>query len=622
MSNPVLRLYVLGSLDQGKNRRALTTFAEYENSRALSRVDLKKSDVEDLRASVGSLRAFIECQDPVIDSKGLKDIGSRLFNLLITGRTKDLFLLASKETRGGGNTLPLEIVGEDFEIAGWPWEYLFNPDDRKFIAQDFHPVSRNIFSMASRTPLRSMKGQPRVLVVLGVPSDDTDTTPMDELKVITEVFRSRLGNSTFSPEVLPASSFQRIQRGIGREYDVVHYFGHAGFDPKQGQGYLSIDDLRGNALRVYATNFANLLINSGVRLVFLNACKTAQGAPGEIPGRSSIAAALLDAGVPAVIGAQFSIPDVSAHFLSANVYEGLLSGKSVSESVRVGRNAMFFTDESKFFEWGIPVLYTTDPSQVLFPSEVTNGKEPSQKQDSSRVNNSAYAVATSPEETRRRRARNADTVSRNARHKRTSVALLDIDSKVGFLADLVRLINPAQDYYDFTVAYASISSSYVRNDYEDEPQTYVPRLKKPLLSLRKRLHVDYLCGITKNTLAGEDDDGEFSNYFTSEVKVDSGAFLVSTCDLRDYSRAAKVPFAKAVFELCLAMLVVLDPHSDAEYHKKTVGCMFDECSIRKHVIKGLRKRRFDHKTCRDTIGDPVQLAAIDSLFELDFSNIH
>jgi hypothetical protein len=48
----------------------------------------------------------------------------------------------------------------------------------------------------------------------------------------------------------------------------VHYFGNAGFDHEQGQGFLSIARSSESSFRIYATNFAQLLTASKVRLSF------------------------------------------------------------------------------------------------------------------------------------------------------------------------------------------------------------------------------------------------------------------------------------------------------------------------------------------------------------------
>ena len=158
--------------------------------------------------------------------------------------------------------------------------------------------------------------------------------PAEEIKVINEVFRAHVGIDDFEMIILPSSEYKKLQVVIdSKRIDIVHYFGHAGFDHVHGQGFLAISRPGADPFKIYATNFAQLLMTSRVRLVFLNACKTAEEAPRtDTPGRSSVAATLLDAGIPAVIGTQFSLPDMSAHSLSTTIYNALLTGKSIGEA--------------------------------------------------------------------------------------------------------------------------------------------------------------------------------------------------------------------------------------------------------------------------------------------------
>jgi hypothetical protein len=616
-SGAVLRLYVLGALAEAKT--SLTIFAEYKSLRGLSHIDLASEEVSVLVNLISDLRGYVEGGFPVIDVNTLKEIGSRLFKILITERTKDLFLLATGDTKASRTFLPMEIVAEDFAIAGWPWEYLYNSSDRRFITQEFHPVSRSIFSMTSRPALPAKQGKIRILMILGVPPDDPFTTPEEELKVINEVFKAHVGTDEFEITVIPASEYRKLQTGIdSKRFDIVHYFGHAGFDHVQGQGYLAITRPGAEPFKIYATNFAQLLMTSRVRLVFLNACKTAQGSPTDTPGRSSVAATLLDAGIPAVIGTQFSLPDMSAHSLSTTIYNALLTGKSIGEAVRIGRNAMFFADKAAFFDWGIPVLYSINPAQIIFPSR---GDKPAWAPAFDKAVESYAFLGTFEGSTTDGGPSIVVERTRPSHEKQQAVkvAIVDIDAKAGFLPDLAQLVNGAQDYYNFEIAYIPVPSGYVRTDLgSGVPQTFVPRLYEVLKPLLRQLRVDFICAVTQNLIAGGQSGREYWNFFTSSIEDNPQIFVISTFEMRRYALEAKVSFAKAVFRLCLSELVALDPRWKLDFHKETAGCLFDFCEQRSDIIEGLRNMKFDHGPCRSRITDERQLKAIDVFLALDF----
>ena len=200
------------------------------------------------------------------------------------------------------------------------------------------------------------------------------------------------------------------------------------------------------------------------------------------------------------------------------------------------------------------------------------------------------------------------------------VALLDIDAKIGFLPDMANRINRSQNYFHFEVVYIPVPSGYVRTDLDEHSQTFVPRLKDVLLGLPENLKVDFVCGLTQHMVAGESGGQTFWNYFTALVSDNvTNVFVISTYDLRRYSLEAGEPFTRAVFGLCLAMLVLSDPRWKIDFHEETAGCLFDFCGNRDDIIFGLKKKSFDHKQCRAKIKDPALLAAIDAFYTLDFS---
>ena len=42
--------------------------------------------------------------------------------------------------------MPLEIIAEDPEVASWPWEYVFDPNNKSFISRKLVGKVRNEIS--------------------------------------------------------------------------------------------------------------------------------------------------------------------------------------------------------------------------------------------------------------------------------------------------------------------------------------------------------------------------------------------------------------------------------------------------------------------------------------------
>jgi CHAT domain-containing protein len=158
------------------------------------------------------------------------------------------------------------------------------------------------------------------------------------------------------------------------EFDVVHYAGHAFFDPLNrarsgivchGHQVLSGNDLAG--------------LERLPALVFFNACEAGRvrGAPARVRSRSDrdggrntakrletnvgFAEALLRAGVGNYIGTYWPVGDDSAKAFGETFYEGLIKGKSLGLSMTEARKKV---QELQSEDWADYILYGS-PEFVL-----------------------------------------------------------------------------------------------------------------------------------------------------------------------------------------------------------------------------------------------------------------
>jgi len=615
------RLHVLGTLLAGE-AGTLISLCEFQNARCLSRTELSVESGRELSRRVQVLRSHVETGFPDFTYKQLKELGAALFDLVLSDNVRRLFDEASgKATQQG--LLPFELFVEDPSLIGWPWEYLYDRTHQRFLCEEFHPISRGVFTLGINRELPTAPIKIRILLIIGVPPNDQETTPLEEEKALREVFLNYLGADNFTFKVVLANDPQWLDHHLQEtEYDIVHFFGHAGFDTAREEGYLRCDRPGKAPFRFYANHFANMLATQRVRLVFLNGCKTAVGSESETPTRSAVAAALLDRGVPAVVGAQYSMPDASAHFLSSTIYHALVNGKTLTAAIRDGRRALEYADAKKFFDWGIPIIYTTDPSIVLFPRKQTPSDESSDLE----------WPGVAEDENGARDVKGVDlpdglnqlpmvvdrTKSSQSNFAKYRVAIVDLDTRAGFLPDLIERANAVQSYYAFEVVYMPVPSGYER-ELDSATQTYIPHLSGLLKARQSELKVNHLCCLTANMLAGEEESETYYNYFT--VGDDPDVSFVSTYGVREYARLAKVSFAGAILYLCISMLLISDPRWELSEHEETLGCLFDFCELRSDLVIGLRNRAFDHQKCRRRIQDRHQLEAVDTLLALRFENV-
>ncbi len=632
------RLSVIGQLGapEPSGPVTLVTLAEYREGRVLERFTLRADGVCALIAETRSLRGFIEAGFPPYDLPKLQALGTRLFDFILRDEVRDMLLRAAGAER---QILPLEISVEDSAIAGWPWEYLYDASNKKFVCQEFHPVSRGIFTPFSPGEMLQLKRKMRVLFLLGVLPQDPKTQPGEEIKVNKDVFEAMLNSDRVEVE---------YRQGLGRlevdqelfngDYDILYFFGHGGYDAAEKQGYLRLDR-PGNAEpeRFYAKPFADALFDRHLRLVFLNACESGRGAVDADLASSAVAAAVVERGVPAVIAAQYSIPAKSAHYLSSLIFKAVMAGIPLVEALRHGRRATTYAPSNQFCDWGIPVLYASNPDLVLFPAHDAATRSASDSKvgrviDTDEGNYRApvegsegAATEFAPPSLLPPLPNDPSPVAvehkMESPHKATAsvrVALLDIDANAGFLPEIVEAANRAQGYYSFRVVYAPIPSGATRTDLSsDGPQLFLPRLADHLARLPSTLDVEYVVGLTSSMIAFEEDGFTYSNYFAGTVDPACKVCVISTYNIREYAAEAGISFAKATLGLALSMLICCDPRWGLDYHKKSVGCPLDFCENRHDIVAAFRRHKFDHPRCRKKVKDTDQLAAIDALMDLE-----
>lgn len=345
----IFKITVTGDYRKAKNLN-LTLSADYENCQKTENVTYKKKDILSLEQDISDLSGFMETKYPSVDINKLMLIGDKLFKFIFQGSINDLFNIAIG--RIGQNKLPIKLIIEDHSIASWPWEYMYK--NNLPICNNSFPIYRNTFNN-NQINIPNHSNQIEILFIIGITSNDLyATSPKPYSKFFTD------NNIKFN--IIQAPSDTDLLNALqNNNYNVLHFYGHG------GRGYFRVDDENsGNSHNISTHQIIPILKGKDVKLVFLNACKTAQtvdSSSGII--NSSIAADLLNNGIPAVIGNQFSIPDTTANCFAFSVYKALFQGKSISEAVCEGRQAISFTNNIDNFNWGIPVLYTSAPDMLI-----------------------------------------------------------------------------------------------------------------------------------------------------------------------------------------------------------------------------------------------------------------
>jgi tetratricopeptide (TPR) repeat protein len=256
----------------------------------------------------------------------------------------------------------IAIQTADAELASIPWEYLHDGAD--FLILNYLLVREVPDAPLPAPPAPDL---PWRLVVMG--SDPlvqevrdpktglfTGYAPMQRLKVVQEL--DLLRNDLLRQNPPAPIRWQRIaptrQALIDdldpREPILFHYTGHG--DVENGAPVLCFDDGTG-CMDPRPVNDLAADLRGLVYLAFLNACRTADSRE---PG-ANLALALVQHGIPAVLGTQYQVLDEAAAHVARTFYRLLASGQHPAQALYRARLQLKNQFRSEPREWAIPVLY-------------------------------------------------------------------------------------------------------------------------------------------------------------------------------------------------------------------------------------------------------------------------
>ncbi|HET9996180.1 MAG TPA: CHAT domain-containing protein, partial [Nocardioides sp.] len=300
-----------------------------------------------------------------VQQRAAKEFGGPLFEAIFTGRlalawTRSLDKVAAE--KAGGLRLRLRISNEASDLAGLPWELLYDANGRAFPAQsEITPLVRFLDVTHEPDPIQ-VNGPLRVLAVISSPSNLPELDVEREWARIEAAMAAKVRQGLVVVDRLPEATVEELGEWLlNHDTHIIHFVGHGDFDPVGGEGFICFQNDRGGADPVTAAVLGPFIHDhDALRMVVINACRTARVSTDPYGG---MAQGLVQQGATAVVAMQFPITDQAALMFTGKFYGALAAGLPVDQAVSYARKAL----QAKFrSEWATPVLFMRSPDGNIF----------------------------------------------------------------------------------------------------------------------------------------------------------------------------------------------------------------------------------------------------------------
>jgi hypothetical protein len=323
---------------------------------------------------------YAELLDRINTDKAVERFGRYLFTCLLgESLWTQLYQLAGDEPMELAIAYAPPQAGSTRErnaIERLPWEMMHSADGFLATKPDV-AITRRVIGCPQNA--RELKSLPKVLFVVGSGLDDSVIRPGAEyLGLIRSLSSSGLDVSLIAHLQLMATPQTLKQAVEWFQPDVIHFICHAGCDQKGCFLYLLDEDAPHAPKECYAPSLIQLLgLGAGkmeasrLQVVVLNACSTAQpsiefGEVGQIS--SPLAAELIRAGVPAVVGMAGEVSDQACRLFTRGFYSALLGQKDLEYATAQGRRAGIIgqgvSHPASSLDWSLPTVFLADGMSV------------------------------------------------------------------------------------------------------------------------------------------------------------------------------------------------------------------------------------------------------------------
>jgi CHAT domain len=331
-----------------------------------------------------SIEEEVKINEPRDISEDMQILGSLLYDFLFGHQEiGDAFTAAYRDFQNEKKNdkdlrLRLRLIFEkDTEsISTLPWEFLYMPSipgkegkgGAFLVNNEIDLILTRFIEPSDRVKqLDAIKEPLKILIVTVKPANlEAIDSDLDALKqALSRIEPKRIDIKTEENVTLKA-----LQNAVERERPhILHFIGHGSngkiFLIKDPDGKDMEEGKKNQSRPVGASDLKGFFANHKPRLILLQAC---QGAASNSEKKfQSVASALKDEDIPAVIAMQYSITNGDAKLFSQTIYEQLSQGKDIEEAVKEGRIKLGQNSSPPWGHpcFGIPVVYLQSEKAII-----------------------------------------------------------------------------------------------------------------------------------------------------------------------------------------------------------------------------------------------------------------
>lgn len=332
-------------------------------------------DRDTLAAQLSGLEQALHDGETDGDIALVQHFGAALFNALIQGDIRTAYDRSCQATGGDDQGLRLKLRILAPELLTVPWEFLFDARSQAFVALSRHTPVMRYLELLLPDPDFAVAPPLRILGIVSAPSDLEPLNVARERATVEQALQVPIAQGLVELVWLEQATWQALQAAMQQgPWHILHYTGHAFFDPRIGEGALAMTGTEGTSWLLSATQLGRLLADQrALRLAVLGACEGARG--DEQSPFSSMAAALVQHGLPATVAMQYAISQDAAAAFAQHFYGALADRLPVDAAVSEGRKAIDLAAPGTV-EWGTPVLFSRAADGVLWQIATEDERHP------------------------------------------------------------------------------------------------------------------------------------------------------------------------------------------------------------------------------------------------------